>query len=66
MKNKKPTVDQWRENLIKMYMDGIVKANSIFTVEVLNHAIRQLKAGVHPKKIEKWVTDLEKLWRKKL
>jgi hypothetical protein len=51
--------------LIKIYSAEVYKAEPGGFYQVLfKNAIHKLKNGVDPKKVEGWVVEMEKLWRK--
>ena len=58
--------DLHRQGLIELYEDQLQKkTESKFMIMVLIEAIRKLKeSNSKPNKVESWIVDLEKLWRK--
>ena len=53
-----------KDGLIKLYREQRCYEKSIFMRLVLDDALLKLRNDVDPKKVEDWVVDLEKLWRK--
>jgi hypothetical protein len=54
-----------REGLIKLYECHLedAKANEMpFTILILEEALYMLRNGANPKKVEKWVVKIEKLY----
>jgi len=63
---KKIDEDVHRKGLLAMYKGQLPEEFSPFMVEVLKRAIRYLEncPDIHPHKVEKWVTGLERSWRR--
>ena len=50
--------------LTNLYLNQISENKSDFMDIVLREALRKLTSGVDPSKVEDWVVNLEKMWRK--
>lgn len=57
------TREEHRSYLIKLYRAEKEKGVGNFMLSVLDEAIRKLRMGVNPSKVEDWVVNCEKLWR---
>ena len=54
-----------RDKLIKLYKNQLEGEPLEFMQLVLKEAIRKLKeSDIAPNRVEDWVVDLEKMWRK--
>lgn len=54
-----------KAGLIKMYQTFIAESQPQgFMFILFDNAIHKLKNEVEPKKVEQWVVDMEKLWKK--
>jgi hypothetical protein len=63
---KKVSIDEHRKGLKELYFNQLLESGN-FMMAVLTEAIRKLNyTDIDPKKIEDWVTKLEKLYRKTL
>lgn len=59
------TKTEHKEGLVKMYQT--YKSDSQpngFMFVLFDNAIHKLENGIEPKKVEQWVVDMEKLWKK--
>jgi len=63
---KKIDKDVHRKGLLDLYKDQLPEEPSTFMREVLKRAIRYLEnvPEIHPKKIERWVSKLERDYRR--
>jgi hypothetical protein len=59
------TTQEHTDSLLRLYIEQLEsESEGEFMVLVLHRAIRKLRGGVKPKKVENWVVTMEKNWRK--
>ena len=58
-------INKHKDGLIKLYNDQLYGSTEFMKL-VLNDAINKLNNDVEPTKVEDWVVNIEKLWRKLL
>jgi len=64
MPRKQPSIEEHRKGLELLYGNLLNEAvDGGFNRNLYKSALNRLSSGVHPKKVEQWVVDMEKLWR---
>ncbi len=64
---KKYSREEHKNGLLEIYAEHFLKATGGgFYMHIYDLAMLKLKADVDPKKVEKWVIDITRLWTKLL